>query len=141
MENVTVLLADGGADSGISIEQKLNDQHIRLVKVSNEADIFSEIEKKQIDVVILNTMPTAENGLDALGRIKKLDPLVEVILCTDQADLSIAIKGMEMGAFDYILNSITPEELVHKIWDAHQKKLLQEEKIKKLKHTYTDTNQ
>ena len=140
MEKVSVLLADGNTDSGISIEKKLGDQNMQLIKVSKEEDIFSEVEKKEIDVVILNVMPSAINGLEALRRIKKIDPLVEVILCADQADLSIAIKGMEMGAFDYILNSITPEELVYKISDAHQKKLLQEVKIKKLKRTYTDTN-
>ena len=48
-------------------------------------------------------------------------------------------KGMEVGAFDYVLKTITPEELAYKIWDAHQKKFLQEEKIKDLKHTFTDT--
>ena len=65
--------------------------------------------------------------------------MAEVILCTDQTDSSAVIKGMEMDAFDYILKTITPEELLYKMSDAHQKRFLHEEKTKNFKHTFTDT--
>jgi DNA-binding NtrC family response regulator len=135
MEEVAVLLVDDDSNFAISLENKLADQRMRIHKVSKEAEILSETQKNKIDVIILNTVAADLNGLEILSRIKRIDPLVEVILCTDQADLSVAIKGMEMGAFDYIQKSITSEELVYKISDACQKKRLQEEKIKNLKRT------
>ena len=135
MEEVAVLLVDDDSNFAISLENKLADQRMRIHKVSKEAEILSETQKNKIDVIILNTVAADLNGLEILSRIKRIDPLVEVILSTDQADLSVAIKGMEMGAFDYIQKSITSEELAYKISDACQKKRLQEEKIKNLKRT------
>ena len=136
MEDVAVLLVDDEPVGTVSLEKKLADQGMRILTMPNRGDILSEIEKKHIDVVILNITLAGTNGLETLRRIKKIDPLVEVILCTDHADLSLAIQGMEIGAFDYILKSITPEELVYTVTDAYQRKSLQEEKIKKLKHTF-----
>jgi DNA-binding NtrC family response regulator len=133
MENVAVLIVDDESNGGISLEKKLTEQGMRILNLSREGDILSEIEKGRVDVVILNIKPAGMNGLETLKRINEANPLVEVILCTDQADLSLAIHGMEIGAFDYILKSISPEELVYKVTDACQRKRLQEEKIKNLR--------
>ena len=136
MEDVAILLVDDESNGAFSLEKKLADQGMRILNVSREGDILSEIEKKQIDVVILNIILAGVNGLETLKRIKEIDPLVEVILCTDQADLSLAIQGMEIGAFDYFLKSISPEELVYKVTDAYQRKSLQEEKIENLRNKF-----
>jgi DNA-binding NtrC family response regulator len=133
MGDVAVLLVDDESNGGISLEKKLADQGMRIRILSREGDILSEIEKGRVDVAVVNLMVAGMNGLETLRRIKERNPLVEVILCTDQADLSLAIQGMEIGAFDYILKSISTEELVYKVMDAYQRKALQEEKIKKLR--------
>jgi DNA-binding NtrC family response regulator len=39
---------------------------------------------------------------------------------------------MKIGAFDYLLKPVNIDELVYKIEDAHRKKELQEEKIRRL---------
>ncbi len=136
MDNVAVLLVDDESEENISLETKLTRQGMYIRRVSTEKGVLSEIAKKQIDVVVLNNMLTGLNGFETLRRIKEMDPLVEVILFADRADLSLAIRGMELGAFDYILKSISTEELVYKLTDAYRRKSLQEEKIKNLKKTF-----
>ena len=136
MDNVAVLLVDDESDENISLERKLTRRGMHIRRVSTEKGVLSEVAKKQIDVVVLNNMLTGLNGFEMLKRIKEMDPLVEVILLADRADLSLAIQGMELGAFDYILTTISTEELVYKLMDAYRRKSLQEEKIKNLKKTF-----
>jgi DNA-binding NtrC family response regulator len=65
-----------------------------------------------------------------LSEIKKRYPLVEVIMLTGHASLEVAIEGMELGAFDYLMKPVDIDELLYKIQDAYKKKLIQVEKIK-----------
>jgi DNA-binding NtrC family response regulator len=72
------------------------------------------------------------DGIAATKTIKGSHPLVEVILLTGHASIEASLEGMEMGAFDYLLKPVNIDELVYKIEDAHHKKELQEEKIRRL---------
>ena len=59
-------------------------------------------------------------------------PIVEVIILSGHASIEASIDGMRLGAFDYLLKPVDIDELVYKIEDAHRKKNLQEEKIRRL---------
>ena len=51
-------------------------------------------------------------------------------MLTGHASMQMAIKGMEKGAFDYLMKPIEMDTLLYKIQDAHKKKSIQEAKIK-----------
>jgi len=54
-------------------------------------------------------------------------------MLTGHANVEVAIQGMELGAFDYLMKPMDIDELLYKIQDAHQKKTIQEAKIKNMK--------
>ena len=83
-------------------------------------------------------IPTDLDGIDATREIKATYPLIEVILLTGHASMEASLKGMKLGAFDYLLKPVNIDELVYKIEDASRKKELQEEKIRRLQDQ-TDT--
>jgi len=70
------------------------------------------------------------DGLTALREIKKRFPLIEVIMLTGHASMEVAIEGMEQGAFDYLMKPMDIDELLYKLQDAYQKKVLHAERIK-----------
>jgi DNA-binding NtrC family response regulator len=72
------------------------------------------------------------NGIQTLREIKKIDPLMEVIMLTGHASVEVAIEGMELGAFDYLMKPADIDELFYKLQDAFKKKSIQQEKIEKL---------
>ena len=73
------------------------------------------------------------DGIEATRDIKAAYPLIEVILLTGHASMEASLEGMRFGAFDYLLKPVNIDELVYKIEDAHRKKELQDEKIRRLK--------
>ena len=58
------------------------------------------------------------DGIETLKRIKAAHPEVEVIMLTGHADLEVAISGMALGAFDYLLKPADIDELMFKLRDA-----------------------
>ena len=76
-----------------------------------------------------------KDGIATLREIKKLDPLIEVVMLTGHADVESAIEGMELGAFDYLMKPTDVEELLFKVQDAHEKKSIQEAKINGVRKT------
>jgi DNA-binding NtrC family response regulator len=51
---------------------------------------------------------------------------VEVIMLTGHASIEVAVEGMELGAFDYLMKPMNIDELVYKLQDAHKRKQLRE---------------
>ena len=62
------------------------------------------------------------DGIETLRRIKEVAPLVEVIMLTGHANVEVAIKGMELGAFDYLMKPVDIDDLLYKLQDAYKKK-------------------
>jgi len=134
MGGFTVLLVDNEPTTSDRIYQGLSDQGLAVRRAQSQAQTLSEIQKKDIDVVLLDLMIAGADGIALLREIKTMDPLVEVILLANKANPSIAIQGIKLGAFDFLFKSVDIDDLFHKLQDAYQKKAIQEEKIEKIKH-------
>lgn len=113
MKKNTILLLDD--DFTNYIESLNTAAECHNMKIVSEDDIengLSILRNKQtgIGAVILDLSFTPGNfeGIDALHKIKELNPLIPVIILTgnDSAkDISIAVKCMSKGAFNYLFKS------------------------------------
>jgi DNA-binding NtrC family response regulator len=69
------------------------------------------------------------DGIQALREIKSKQPLIEVIMLTGHATVESAIKGMGLGAFDYLMKPCDIDHLISKVSEAAAKKRKHEDKI------------
>ncbi len=129
-----VLLIDDNTAYSHSLEKALSTYDLTIHRTNDNDSALVEIQNREIDVVILDVTVPEIDGIELLQQIKKMDPLVEVILLAGKADLSVAIQGMELGAFDFLFKSIEIDDLVYKLKDAFEKKSIQEEKIIKIRN-------
>ena len=125
----SVLLVDDEKEFLDTLLERMKMRQVNVQGVYNGPEALKLLEQKPIDVVVLDVRIPGMDGIETLREIKKLHPLIEVIMLTGHADMEIAIQGMEMGAFDYLLKPIEIDELLYKIQDAFQKKSIQEKKI------------
>jgi ActR/RegA family two-component response regulator len=51
-------------------------------------------------------------------------------MLTGHASLEVAIEGMELGAFDYLMKPVEIDDLLYKLQDANKRRSIQLEKIK-----------
>ena len=89
------------------------------------------LEKKEIDVVILDILMPGMDGIATLKEIKRRFPLVEVIMLTGHGTTESAVKGMKLGAFEYLLKPAHFGELTAKLESARKRKDEQAERIRK----------
>jgi DNA-binding response OmpR family regulator len=67
------------------------------------------------DVVVLDVIMPGLSGFDVLRSIKRRYPKIPVILLTGHSSTQDGMKGMELGAFDYIIKPVDIDELIGKI--------------------------
>jgi DNA-binding NtrC family response regulator len=133
MDPCRVLLVDDEVEFVQTVAKRLKRNKLSIQAVYSGDDALRHLADNPTDVVVLDVKMPGMDGIEALRKIKALQPLVEVIMLTGHASVEAAIDGMELGAFDYLMKPVEFDELLYKIQDAHRKKSLQEAKIRSLK--------
>ena len=93
-------------------------------------DAVEKITDYNFDVVILDVRLPGIEGTEVLRKIRDLKPLTEVIMLTGYGTMEIAIEGMKLGAFDFLVKPCETEDLTAKIDKAHDRKAEQEDRIR-----------
>lgn len=125
-----VMLVDDEIEFIQTLVKRLKKRNLEASCAGSGEEALAALEKTPADVVVLDVKMPGMGGIDVLREIKSRHPMVEVIMLTGHADVDVAIEGMELGAFDYLMKPMEIDELLYKIQDAHQKKSIQEAKIK-----------
>ena len=73
-------------------------------------------------MVVLDVKMPGIDGIDVLRQIKERSPLVEVIMLTGHSTLDTAMRGLKLGAFDYLTKPCDIGELKLKIKAAHERR-------------------
>lgn len=132
MNNFTVLFVDDEEDYLETLLKRMKKRHVNAFGVGSGEEALSFITQTPVDVIVLDVRMPGMDGIETLKEIKKAAPLTEVIMLTGHASLEVAREGMEIGAFDYLMKPVNIDELLYKLQDAHEKKSIQEAKIKTL---------
>jgi NtrC-family two-component system response regulator AlgB len=81
------------------------------ISVDTGAAARQQLENEMFDIVFLDLKLNQENGLDLLPEFLKLNPELEVVVCTAYASIETAVEAMRRGAVDYIPKPFTPEQV------------------------------
>ena len=130
MEGFRVLLVDDEADFLDTLVKRMKKRKVAAHGVSSGEDAIAYLDQNEVDVVVLDVRMPGMDGIEILREVKKKFPLTEVIMLTGHASMEVAIEGMELGAFDYLMKPVDFDDLLYKLEDAHKKKTIQETKIK-----------
>ena len=116
-------------DDGIrSLVKKFLNENNFLVTTANSAESASEkINIIKFDLIVLDVMMPGKSGLEFLkDKKKKLE--TPVILLTAKGEASERIKGLEVGADDYLPKPFEPRELILRIQNILNKTIKTEQK-------------
>lgn len=132
MVPMKLLLVDDEADFRNTLLKRMKRRDVDVSGVDSGEAAIRWMETHPVDVVILDVRMPGMDGIDTLRTLKSRYPLTEVIMLTGHASMEVAIEGMEMGAFDYLMKPMDMDELLYKAEDAYKKKRIQEDKIDRM---------
>ncbi|MGA8831646.1 MAG: response regulator [Desulfomonilaceae bacterium] len=122
MSEFKVLLVDDETDFVVPLSKRLRKRNLEVNSASSGQEALDYLSQSPCDVVVLDVKMPDMNGIETLRRIKEVAPLVEVIMLTGHANVEVAIEGMELGAFDYLMKPVEIDDLLYKLQDAYKKK-------------------
>ena len=112
MNRPRVLLADDHRMVTEGLKRLLSDDCDLVATVEDGHSLVAAAKKLRPDVIVADiTMPHL-NGIDAIARLKKIDPHVKVVFLTMHKNATYARRALEAGATGYVLKHSAPEELV-----------------------------
>jgi two-component system, OmpR family, response regulator len=126
MEEIKVLMVDDEADFRDTIVKRLQKRQLQVSGAESGEKALEMMAAQPFDVVVLDVKMPGLDGIETLREIKKKNPFTEVILLTGHASMESGIEGMKLGAFDFIMKPAAIDELMEKIRQAYEKKIVEE---------------
>ena len=75
-------------------------------------------EGQTFEIVVMDVRMPGMDGLETLRHMKEKAPKVPVILLTGHACMGVAVQGLDLGAYDYMLKPVAISELIIKMEEA-----------------------
>lgn len=113
----TVLVAEDQEHIRALIEYKLKNSGYTVVSVSDGNAALSRTREIKPDIILLDVMMPLMTGFEVLSALKKDEELksIPVLLVTAQSKEDEILKGLSMGADDYITKPFSPNELAARV--------------------------
>ncbi|UTF49157.1 response regulator [Desulfomicrobium sp. ZS1] len=114
----SILLIDDETQFLVTMAKRLHKRGFLVREAGSGLEGLQELEVEPADVVVLDVGMPGMDGIQVLREIKLRFPQVQVLMLTGHADMEVAISGMAMGAFDYLMKPVELDVLVGKIREA-----------------------
>jgi DNA-binding NtrC family response regulator len=137
VDRLHLLLVDDETEYRQTLLKRMRKRQVQAAGVKSGEEALDYLEHHPVDVVVLDVKMPGMDGIQTLRAIKGRQPLIEVIMLTGHANVEVAIRGMELGAFDYLMKPMDIDEILYKAQDAYKKKLLHEKRIQQKKEIET----
>ena len=117
----TVLIADDDSTIRTVLSQALNRAGFTVRSTGTAGALWRWVSDGEGDVVVTDVVLPDENAFDVLPRIRKLRPMLPVIVMSAQNTIMTAIRANELGAYDYLPKPFDLNALVQTVGRALEK--------------------
>lgn len=128
MRAIRLLLVDDEARFVETLAKRLTSRGYVVEGVTSGQAALAALEQRPIDVVLLDVRMPGIDGLETLREIRRRHPLVQVVLLSGNASIDAAVRGMRLGAVDYLLKPAALDDVQAKVEEAFEKKQLETER-------------
>jgi two-component system KDP operon response regulator KdpE len=96
------------------LKQELTEQGLRVITANNGEEALRLAEEQRPDLVLLDVMLPDMSGLEVMRRLRERSDAPIILLTARDTD-SDKVRGLEMGADDYVVKPFSPDEVAARI--------------------------
>ena len=137
MTQPKILIVDDEPFNVDYLEQELEEMNYIIITARNGREALDQARSEKPDLILLDIMMPIMDGFAVLGELKA-DPFlrhIPVIVISAVNDLESVVKGIKLGAEDYLPKPFEPTLLHARISASLEKKSLRDQQ-RKLLHTF-----
>jgi len=114
---IRVVVIDDEADILQLIRMKLSKEGFNVSTASNGDEGIEKVLREKPDVIIVDILMPGKDGYELVSEVKaKLrEESPVIIMLTSKTEDADMVKGLSMGADDYITKPFSPRELIERI--------------------------
>lgn len=109
-----ILVCDDDKEIVKAIEIYLNKERYNVIKAFDGEEALKVLKNNTIHLIILDIMMPKKDGLETLNEIRK-DKSIPVIILSAKSEDEDKIKGLNLGADDYVTKPFNPLELIARV--------------------------
>ena len=111
MQDTSVLIVDDEPIVRESIRDWLKDAGYQVATAESGEEALEMIEKQDFSVILLDVRLPGQTGITVLKQVKALKPEIKSIIITAYPSAELTAEAMELGAIDYLVKPIAPDDL------------------------------
>lgn len=111
---MNILLVEDNEAIIMGLEYLLTQEGYQAVTARSIQEAYDAVEKKSVDLILLDISLPDGNGFDFCKYVKK-ESDISVIFLTAKEEEADVVKGLDMGADDYIVKPFRNRELISRI--------------------------
>src|ERR671939_601698 len=86
-----------------------------VAEAADGARGLEEAVRRGVDLVLLDLLLPRRDGLDVLTQLRKVRPTLPVIILTARGSEDDRVRGLKMGADDYVVKPFSARELLARV--------------------------
>jgi DNA-binding response OmpR family regulator len=121
-QRLNVLVVDRDEATNLELKDFLTEQGYQATVLTEPDQVIGEIKKGSFQLVLLDTSPPVDPGVELLQKIRAADSDICVVCMTALPSVDVAVRTLKCQAFDYLQKPLAMEELAAVIQAAIREK-------------------
>ena len=110
-----ILLVEDEETLAIGLEFNLSAEGYQVIWVNDGKQALEKIKKNQFDLIILDIMLPFIDGFEVAKKVRQRDPQMPILMLTARTEMADKVKGLKIGADDYLTKPFHLEELLLRV--------------------------
>lgn len=114
---MTILVIDDNETILVSLKYVLAEDFDKVLTLNNPEKVLVTLMQEEVDIVLLDMnfklgVNTGSEGLFWLEAIKRAHPEIPVVLFTAYGEIDLAVRGLKLGASDFVVKPWDNDKLL-----------------------------
>jgi DNA-binding response OmpR family regulator len=123
VEGSIILLVEDEESLAIGLEYNLTEEGYRVIRAANGTEALQRFDSAQVDLIILDIMLPHVDGFEVASRVRERSPQIPILMLTARTSAADRIRGLEIGADDYLTKPFHLRELLLRVRGMLRRKM------------------
>ena len=110
-----ILLVEDEENLALGLEYNLTEEGYKVILARDGREALKQFDENEFDLVVLDIMLPYYNGFEIAEHIRKKHPQMPILMLTARTQAEDRVKGLEIGADDYLTKPFHLKELLLRI--------------------------